>query len=230
MFKISISGTLTSLYSFTGANDGADPNGLVEGSDGNFYGTTSSGGTNGGFGTVFKISTKGALTSLYSFAGGNGGAAPVARLVQGTDGNFYGATSSGGEGPGFIGYGTVFKINTNGALTSLYSFGTVTNANGLPLDGADPTAGLVQGTDGNFYGTTIGGGTDGYGYVFRISTNGGLISLYSFTGTNDGENPNSGLVLGSDGSFYGTTTALRFMLASSPHIMEACSISAPMEC
>ena len=97
MFKISTNGALTSLYSFTGGNDGADPEaGLVQGSDGNFYGTTAYGGTNGA-GTVFKISTNGALTSLYSFTGGNDGADPLAGLVQGSDGSFYGTTDGGGQ-------------------------------------------------------------------------------------------------------------------------------------
>src|SRR5208283_4562892 len=121
-----------------------------------FYGTTSHGGTNGD-GTVFKISTNGALTSLYSFTGGNDGAYPYAGLVQGSDGSFYGTTDEGGTNGGG---GTVFKISTNGAFTSLYSF------SGSGNDGANPQAGLVQGSDGNFYGTTSGGGTNGWGTVF----------------------------------------------------------------
>ena len=131
-------------------------------------------------GTVFKISTNGALTSLYSFTGGNDGANPQAGLVQGSDGNFYGTTVRRRHER--LWHGTVFKISTNGALTSLYSF---TGGN----DGADPNAGLVQGSDGNFYGTTVYGGTNGYGTVFKISTNGALTSLYSFTGGNDGAYP-----------------------------------------
>ena len=103
------------------------------------------GGTNGA-GTVFKISTNGALTSLYSFTGGNDGGYPDAGLVQGSDGNFYGTTYYGGGRTTLR--GTVFKISTNGALTSLYSF---TGGN----DGGYPDAGLVQGSDGNFYGTTV---------------------------------------------------------------------------
>ena len=101
-------------------------------------------------GTVFKISPNGALTTLYSFTGGNDGANPAAGLVQGSDGNFYGTTTVRRHAHG--NYGTVFKISTNGALTSLYSF---TGGN----DGANPYAGLVQGSDGNFYGTTSSGGT-----------------------------------------------------------------------
>ena len=191
VFKISTHGALTSLYSFTGGNDGAFPNGLVQGSDGNFYGTTAGGGTNS-VGTVFKISTNEVLTSLYSFTGGNDGAFPNG-LVQGSDGNFYGTAAGGGTNS----VGTVFKISTNGVFTSLYSF-SGTN------DGANPWAGLVQGGDGNFYGTTIIGG-NGNGTVFKISTHGALTSLYSFTGGDDGALPHAGLVQGRDGSFYGTT-------------------------
>ena len=192
VFKISSNGAFTSLYSFTGTNDGANPQaGLVQGSDGNFYGTTEHGGTNS-VGSVFKISTHGALTSLYSFTGGNDGAFPNG-LVQGSDGNFYGTAAGGGTNS----VGTVFKISTNGVFTSLYSF-SGTN------DGANPWAGLVQGGDGNFYGTTIIGG-NGNGTVFKISTHGALTSLYSFTGGDDGALPHAGLVQGRDGSFYGTT-------------------------
>ena len=195
VFKITTNGALTSLYSFSGANDGGSPvAGLVQGGDGYFYSTTSSGGTNGGSGTVFEISTNGALTSLYSFASGNDGAEPLAGLVQGSDGYFYGTTFVGGT----YGIGTVFKISSDGALTSLYSF---TGGN----DGYWPEAGLVQGCDGNFYGTASRGGTNGYGTVFKISVTGALTSLYSFTRGNDGAYPQSGLVQGSDGNFYGTT-------------------------
>ena len=181
----------TTLYSFQVFANGEYPSGLVQGSDGKFYGTTSEGGTNGA-GTVFKISTNGALTSLYSFTGGNDGGAPNG-LVQGSDGSFYGTTGYGGTNDS----GSVFKIGTNGALTTLYSF---TGGN----DGGAPT-GLVRGSDGNFYGTTWGGGTNGAGTVFRISTSGALTTLYSFTGSNDGANPAAALVQGSDGYFYGTT-------------------------
>jgi uncharacterized repeat protein (TIGR03803 family) len=196
VFKITTNGAYTSLYSFSGTNDGALPyGGLVQGSDGNFYGTTPGGGTNGAihWGTVFKISTNGALITLFSFDWFDG-ASPYAGLVQGRDGSFYGTTS---EGNTIGGYGTVFKISTNGALTSLYSF-RGTN------DGALPSGGLVQGSDGNFYGTTERGGTNDFGTVFKISTNGAYNRLYSFTGGNDGGGPN-GLVQGSDGNFYGTT-------------------------
>jgi uncharacterized repeat protein (TIGR03803 family) len=198
VFKISTNVELTSLYSFSSGSDGANPDaGLVQGSDGNFYGTTEDGGTSGSIfasGTVFKISTNGELAILYPFTGGNDGANPQAGLVQGNDGNLYGTTYWGGTNQS----GTVFQISTKGALTSLYSF---TGGN----DGANPQAVLVQGSDGDFYGTTVSGGTDGYGTVFKIGANGGLTSLYSFTGANDGGDPEAGLVQGSDGSLYGTT-------------------------
>src|SRR5208282_1590558 len=127
-------------------------------------------------------------------------------LVQGSDGYFYGTTTGGGTNS----EGTVFRISTNGALTILYSFDSVQDTNGLPLDGANPQAGLVQGSDGHFYGTTYGYNgwhpfTGYYGTVFRISTNGALSTLYSFTGGTDGRNTDAGLVQGSDGYFYGTT-------------------------
>jgi uncharacterized repeat protein (TIGR03803 family) len=221
----------TTLYSFTGTNDGANPQAaLVQGSDGYFYGTTYNGGTNGvfehgqfyGYGTVFKISTNNwALTTLYSFTGGSAGAWPMAGLVLGTDGYFYG-TTSGMEiywGNSY-GNGTVFKISTNGGLTTLYSFGSITNASGCALDGENPTAAMVQGSDGNFYGTTQWGGatnyndgwgTYGYGTVFKISANGVLTTLYRFGSVQDtngvpldGAAPNR-LVQGSDGNFYGAT-------------------------
>jgi uncharacterized repeat protein (TIGR03803 family) len=170
VFKISTNGQLTTLYAFgtvTNANgeplDGANPQaGLVQGSDGDFYGTTSAGGTNN-VGTVFQLSTNGGLTNLHSFTGIDG-EQPSAALVQGSDGDFYGTTFGGGPNQD----GVVFKISTNGQLTTLYAFGTVTNANGEPLDGANPQASLVQGSDGSFYGTTTYGGVGG-GTVFRLT-------------------------------------------------------------
>jgi uncharacterized repeat protein (TIGR03803 family) len=145
-------------------------------------------------GTVFKIITNGTLASLYLFTGGNDGKWPLAGLVQGSDGNFYGTTTSGGTSQS----GTVFKISPEGSFSSLCSF---TGGN----DGANPQACLVQGSDGNFYGTTQFGGTNQSGTVFKISPEGSFTSLYSFTGGNDGEYPYGGLVQGRDGNFYGTT-------------------------
>jgi uncharacterized repeat protein (TIGR03803 family) len=198
----------TSLYSFTGGNDGYGPNGLVQGSNGYFYGTTLNGGANSA-GTVFKISPSGTLTSLYSFTGGNDGGGPLAGLVQGRDGYFYGTTQSGGmaiDGPPG---GTVFNISANGALANLYSF-TFSSSMGQFNDVGDaPEAGLVQGRDGDFYGTAFDGGSAGHGTVFKYINRATdrVTSLYAFTGTPDGANPAAGLVQGSGGSFYGTTAS-----------------------
>jgi len=198
VFKITPGGTLTTLHSFDSA-DGAYPYaGLVQATNGNFYGTTSGGGANG-YGTVFKITPEGTLTTLYSFCAQpncTDGATPYATLVQATNGNFYGTTEIGGAN----GYGTVFKITARGTLTTLYSFCAQPNCS----DGATPYAGLVQATNGNFYGTTFNGGADGYGTVFKITPRGMLTRLRSFDGT-DGASPIAGLVQATDGNFYGTT-------------------------
>ena len=184
----------TQLFSFSGGADGGIPEaGLAEGSDGNFYGTTSRGGASN-TGTVFKISSAGALTTLYSFTGGADGATPEAELVQGTDGLFYGTTLLGGTNND----GTVFQISSNSVFVALHSF-----TGGA--DGGTPEAGLVEGRDGNFYGTTSRGGASDTGTVFQITSAGTLTTLYSFTGGADGATPEAGLVQGTDGFFYGTT-------------------------
>jgi len=208
VFKITPTGTLNTLYSFcmqSGCTDGVNPYaGLVQATDGNLYGTTQQGGDFNG-GTVFKITPTGALTTLYSFCMQSGcadGVNPTAGLVHARDGNFYGTTEYGGSTTGGCGSGcgTVFKISAAGMLTTLYTFCV---QSGCP-DGAYPLAGLVQGTDGNFYGTTYNGGTTGNGTVFEITSTGVLTNLYSFSGP-DGANPQAELVQGTDGNFYGTT-------------------------
>jgi uncharacterized repeat protein (TIGR03803 family) len=212
VFKITPSGTLTTLYSFDGG-DGASPVGLAQGADGAFYGTTSSGGAlnnecNGTTcGTVFRITPSGTLTTLHSFDGTDGNE-PLAGLVLGTDGNFYGTTYIGGLGGCEGGCGTVFKITPGGTLTSLYSF--------RKGDGYSPFTGLVQGTDGDLYGTTLYGGTSdncrhftGCGTVFRITPGGTLMKLYTFCSQSncmDGQFPEGELIQGADGNVYGTTT------------------------
>jgi uncharacterized repeat protein (TIGR03803 family) len=187
--------TFATLHSFERTDGGYPEGGLVQCTDGNFYGTTSSGGAFGspyGYGTVFKISTGGTLNTLHSFDSTDG-ATPYAGLVQGTDGNFYGTTEYGGA----YGYGTVFQITPSGTLTTLHTFGY--------YDGGNPMGLLVQGTDGNFYGTASTGGSFGnYGTVFQITPTGSYTVLCSFNSTN-GADPQSGLVQGTDGNFYGTT-------------------------
>ena len=187
--------TFTTLVNFDMTN-GADPGtSLVQGTDGNFYGTTYYGGANSS-GTVFQMTPEGALTTLYSFCAQSNcsdGANPTAALVQAPDGDFYGTTSFGGVGTG---HGTVFKITPTGTLTTLHIF--------VVSDGAVPTAALVQGSDGNFYGTTEYGGGNDLGTVFKMTPAGTLTTLYAFAGT-DGSYPYAGLVQGSDGNFYGAT-------------------------
>jgi uncharacterized repeat protein (TIGR03803 family) len=191
VFKISPAGMFNTLHQFSRGTDGGEPAaGLIEGSDSNFYGTAQFGGINNS-GTVFKITSAGTLMTLFQFSGTNG-VNPLAALIQAGDGLFYGTTSLGGTNNS----GTVFKINLSGALTTLYQFGGA--------DGAQPEAKLVQGTDGNFYGTTRLGGTNDLGTVFKVTPAGGLTTLYQFSGA-DGSFPQGGPALGNDGNLYGTT-------------------------
>jgi uncharacterized repeat protein (TIGR03803 family) len=214
VFRIAPSGTETTLYSFAGFPDGYYPAaGLVQGSDGNFYGTTEGGGLGSGLGTVFRISPNGNYSNLHSFGNAPDGRLPVAGLVQGSDSNLYGTTEYGGTGGCNGGCGTIFRISPSGTYTTLYSFG-------YSPAGYFPQAGLVQGSDGNFYGTTLWGGTastnceTGCGTIFRISPSGTYTTLYSFTGyPNDGGSPLAGLVQGSDGNFYGTTQLTIFKIS-----------------
>jgi uncharacterized repeat protein (TIGR03803 family) len=185
--------TFTNLFSFNGTDGGHPFAPLVEGIDGNLYGTTAGDGVNIG-GTVFKITTKGVLKTLHSF-GGTDGFEPLAGLVQATNGAFYGTTYGGGAN----GNGTAFKITPEGTLAVLHSF-CHTDCG----DGASPVAGLIQGSDGAFYGTTYSGGASGKGTVFRLSAKGKITTLHTFDGT-DGASPEGGLVQATDGNFYGTT-------------------------
>ena len=202
VFKITPGGTLTTLHSFDNTDGGNPVAGLIQGTDGNFYGTTEYGGAKScsdGCGTIFKITPSGTLTTLHSFDGTDGGN-PVAGLIQGTDGNFYGTTYLGGANGACSGSGcgTVFKITPGGTLTTLSIFGN------YPTDGINPIAALIQGTDGNFYGTNSSGGVNFDGTVFKITPGGTFTTLHSFDGT-DGSGPGAALVQASDGNFYGTT-------------------------
>ena len=195
---------LTTLANFDGTNGSGPNSALVQATDGNFYGTTRLGGANN-FGTVFKVTPEGLLTTLYRFCSEQAcsdGVGPVA-LVQATDGNLYGTTSAGA-----ISGGTVFKITPGGILTTLYRFD---GPHGLTPSGA-----LVQAKDGNFYGVTLGGGNNnhsfcfnqGCGTMFKVTLQGALTVLYNFCaldGCTDGSNPGDGLVQADDGNFYGTT-------------------------
>jgi uncharacterized repeat protein (TIGR03803 family) len=206
VFKITPSGTLTTVYSFcaqSGCSDGAYPYAtLVQATNGSLYGTTTGGGANGD-GTVFKITPGGVLTTLHSFDVTDG-YLPYTALVQASNGDLYGTTVQGGAN----GAGTVFKITPSGTLTTLYSLCSQSNC----ADGYDVTAALVQATDRSFYGTTVLGGANcipdgGCGTIFKITPGGALTTLYNFTGGTDGENPETGLTQDTNGKFYGTTQA-----------------------
>jgi uncharacterized repeat protein (TIGR03803 family) len=202
IYEVTRQGRLKTLYNFQNNGYGGPVAGLVLATDGNFYGTTPYGGADLNVGTVFKITPDGTLTTLYSFCSQTNctdGFNPFAKLVQATDGNFYGTTVNGGAN----GNGTVFKITPDGRLTTLYSFCSQTNC----TDGAGTFAGLVQAIDGNFYGTTVGGGANSQGTVFKITPGGRLTTLYSFcsqTNCTDGTAP-ADLVQATNGNFYGIT-------------------------
>ena len=269
IFKMTLDGAITCLYSFTGDSDGATPYAsLVQGTDGSFYGTAQEGGANS-YGTLFKITSNGVFTCLYSFANGADGGSPINSLVQGADGNFYGMTAGGA-----LGYGTAFRMSPQGLLTPLYAFtggndgynpagALVQDSNGTfygltahnlfhgyqfygtifsltpsgslstlyvlnSPDGSYPAAGLIQGTDGNFYGTGYQGGVNGAGTIFQTTPAGVEKTLASFDGYNNGGNPDAALVQGADGCLYGTTSAggpggrgtiFRLAMTSAPQIL-----------
>jgi uncharacterized repeat protein (TIGR03803 family) len=222
-FEITPDGVETVLYLFGASpSDGWDPGGLIQASDGNFYGTSAEGGAYGA-GTVFKLTPAGVETVLYSFgASPSDGAAPSGPLIQASDGDFYGTTASGGVNycatiPGSSNNcGTAFKITPAGLETVVHSFGTSVS------DGVEPLGSLIQASDGNFYGTTSGGGantcsipgeiipgqTNNCGTVFKITAVGVETVLYSFgVSPSDGDAPLGPLIQASDGNFYGTTAS-----------------------
>lgn len=192
-FQLTLAGKVTP-WSFDGkGSDGVSPySGLTLGTDGNFYGTTYYGGSSGA-GTVFKVTSSGKITTLYSFNGFN--CCAYAPPIQGLDGNFYGTTSDGG---GEV-FGTVYKMTPSGKMTFIYTFPGSSKL-GYPMA-------LTLGTDGNFYGTALGGGTTRYGGVFKITPKGKLTELYAFQGTPDGQTPKGAIIQATDGNFYGTTQA-----------------------
>lgn len=222
VFKMTPTGAFTTLYSFDcygllSCPNQAGPSGLAQSADGSFYGTNTGGNSASDVGTVFRITPNGTLTTLYTFCVEGppctDGNSPDG-LMQAADGDFYGATIVGGiagspclpNGPG--GCGTIYKITPSGNLTTLYVFCT----QGSPCpDGGLPLGPLVQGTDGNFYGTTtVSSGAacaspGPCGTIFRLTPSGGLTTLHVFT-FNDGSAPRW-LVQATDGNFYGVTTA-----------------------
>ena len=198
VYSVSKNGTETVLYSFGSGSDGANPEaGLVADSSGNLYGTTYYGGTHNR-GTVFKITPQGTESVLYSFCpkypncsdGFNTGSG----LIIDSSGNLYGTTYAGGADS----LGVVFKVAQDGTQTVLYSF---KGGN----DGADPNAGLVADSSGNFYGTTYDGGTSNLGTVFKLAADGTESVLYSFAGGSDGAYPFASLIFDANGNLYSTT-------------------------
>ncbi len=197
LFKVTPAGVITNLHGF-GDEDGAGPNSLVLGNDGNLYGTTYAGGPGAGimlgfygYGTIFKITPGGTFTNLYNFTNTDYSTVEPSVLTPGNDGNFYGTTLSGGPNA----LGTVFKITPDGTFTNLYTFdATIGSAPGP----------LTLGNDGNFYGVTGFGGAANMGMIFKITPQGAFTGLYSFSPP-DGNGIESALTLGSDGNFYGTT-------------------------
>lgn len=210
IFKLSTNGIVSVLVNFDSNTGGDSRAGLTLGPDGYFYGTTSFSGP-GSTGTVFKMATNGALSVLFSFhpAVWNGsmvtntdGSMPEAGLTLGPDGCFYGTTSQGGMNGGG---GTIFRITTNGVLTTLFSLGNPNGSSDPSAPGGEPEAGLTLGPDGSFYGTTYSGGTKSDGTVFKITTNGAFTTIVNFDNYTNGSNPAGDLVLGPDQCLYGTT-------------------------
>ena len=228
VFKMTTNGALLWQVSFTDTNGsflGAYPDGALRlGPDGNFYGTTLLGGSNGS-GSIFKVTTNGTFSPVYSFdalpgtrsiaaintdtaATNDTGGEPIGALTLGPDGRFYGTTIYGGSN----GVGTVFRVTTNGILSTLVTFGPATNITSTNTAGSRPIVGLTLGTDGVFYGTTAYGGSNGQGTVFKLTTNGAFTSLVSFdalvtngpVATNaTGVTPAGTLTERADHNFYG---------------------------
>lgn len=185
IFKCTTAGVLSALVNFTGANGANTFYGtLIQATDGNLYGTTSNGGVNSD-GTLFKCTLAGALTTLVSFNGAGNGSGILGNIVQAGDGNLYGVTSTGGSSND----GTLFQytLSTSNVLNTLIDFTGVANGSG-------PAGGLTLASDGNLYGVTQGGGTNGVGTLFQCTTTGTLTTLVNFTAGNNGNNPSGSLV------------------------------------
>jgi uncharacterized repeat protein (TIGR03803 family) len=215
IFKITPAGALTTIHDFClqyHCSDGENPLGtLTQGVNGLFYGTTSFGADNANAGTIFAVTSAGNFTTLYDFcsqANCADGWDPQSALVQGTDGNLYGTAIGGGlQNCSTLGCGTIFKISSAGKFTTLYEFCSLGGRTPCP-DGANPAGSLVQGADGNFYGTTSNTGDFVGGTVFKITPSGVLTTLYAFcsqANCADGSSPQGVLIQATDGNFYGTT-------------------------
>jgi uncharacterized repeat protein (TIGR03803 family) len=190
VYKITPAGTLTILYRFDNSNPA--PVALTLGTDGNFYGTTLGRGSGPVGGTVFKITPEGSLTVLHTFKGAEDGLHPWGPIIQATDGNLYGTTRQGGSG----GYGAVYKVTPAGVLTDIFNF------RGVDLLGHNPTAGLVEATDGKFYGGTPGflsGVGNPRGMLFQLTPSGNYSVVHNFPA----EAPSNSLFQHTNGTLYG---------------------------
>jgi uncharacterized repeat protein (TIGR03803 family) len=204
-YKMSPSGQVTILHNFgdpSVTSDGIAPHAaLIQGTDGNFYGTTANGGS-ASFGTIFKMTPAGVITILHSFGDhstANDGTEPQSPLCQGSDGNFYGTTLDGTNNTN----GTIFKMTPSGTVTTLYGNGSQAN------DSISSAGGLIQGLDGNFYGTTLNTSTSVYGTAFQITPQGVMTVMHSFNDPNfsiDGRAPRTLLVQTPSGNFYGVSS------------------------
>ena len=199
VFRLDRNGKEKVLYSFTGGTDGGIPSaGLIQDAAGFLYGTTGAGG-NADNGTVFRVDKTGKEKVLYMFTGGLDGDGPKGGLSRDAAGNLYGTTVGGGVSN----WGTVFKLDTTGKETVLYSFTGGT-------DGGSPLTNLVRDAAGNLFGTTSSGGIvnsscNGCGTVFKVDPNGTETVVYAFRGPPDGASPFAGLIRDAQGNFYGTT-------------------------
>ncbi len=225
VYQLTPGGVQTVIYNFdldsggTTATNGIYPiGGLVQGSDGNFYGTTSGGGNAGaicngnlGCGVVFKLTPGGQYAVLHTFNGALAnppeGGVPTSRLLLAANGKLYGTTYSGGDVQAFANQGTIFSVTTSGGFSTLYMFDNVHGT----TDGTNPYAGLIQGKDGAFYGTTKFGGTSNAGTIFKFSGTKTKV-LHSFVEQPgqifpDGASPLAALTQTSDGNLYGVTSA-----------------------
>ena len=195
VYKVDPTGHESVLYGFAGGTDGASPYaGVIRDSSGNLYGTAAEGGASNA-GLVYKLDSTGQKTNLYSFPGMADGAFSEAGVIRDSSGNLYGTTSSGGTANS----GVVYKVDTSGHETVLYSF-----TGGA--DGANPYAGVIRDSSGNLYGTTFLGGASNAGAVYKVDPAGHETVLYSFTGGADGANPRGGVVADAAGNLYGTAT------------------------
>jgi uncharacterized repeat protein (TIGR03803 family) len=229
--------TLTTIHSFDNT-DGYTPLALVQAGNGSLYGTTDVGGADlalcggGGCGTVFEITPSGKFTSLLSLDGSDGSFPFGFPLIQAPNGDLYGTLQAGGSDLTLCfssGCGTFFKITPAGALTTLYDFCSQTNC----TDGSTPLTGLIQATDGDFYGTTNTGGANGDGTVFKITANGRLTTLHNFCSQSncaDGGQPYAGLVQATNGDLYGTTPTTIFKMTPSGTLKTLYTFCAQTDC